>query len=94
MVSGSVGITLNSDFMQPKDANDPSHVAAAERAQQFNLGWFTSPIFGTGDYPEVMKTYIAQKSRRAGLSPRLPVFTESEKTKLKGMQYKSYIYKD
>ncbi|KAK3091544.1 hypothetical protein FSP39_020649 [Pinctada imbricata] len=81
---GKVGITLNTDNMHPKEEKNASHKAAAERAQQFNLGWFANPIFGTGDYPEVMKEYIMKKSRKLKLLPRLPTFNDEEKQKLKG----------
>lgn len=70
--------------MHPKDEKNPSHKAAAERAQQFNLGWFANPIFGTGDYPAVMKDYITDKSRKLNLPPRLPTFSDEEKQKIKG----------
>ena len=50
---GLVSITLNTDYFAPKDPSDPQHVAAAERAQEFSLGWFANPIFVNGDYPQV-----------------------------------------
>ena len=84
-MKGQVGITLNIDFKFPKDPNNPADVAAAERAMQFNLGWFTNPIFGSGDYPEVMKTSIAKKSKEQGLpKSRLPEFTADEVKYIKG----------
>uniref|UniRef100_A0A8C3YNR0 Lactase-phlorizin hydrolase n=1 Tax=Catagonus wagneri TaxID=51154 RepID=A0A8C3YNR0_9CETA len=48
-------------------------------------GWFSNPIFKNGDYPEVMKTRIRDRSLAAGLSKsRLPEFTESEKRRING----------
>ncbi|XP_026635645.1 lactase-phlorizin hydrolase-like [Microtus ochrogaster] len=48
-------------------------------------GWFAHPIFKNGDYPEVMKTRILERSLAAGLSKsRLPEFTESEKKRING----------
>lgn len=82
---GSIGITLNTDNMHPKNPSDSSHREAAERAQQFNLGWFANPIFGDGDYPNVMKEYIKNKSTEEGRNQsRLPEFTEEEIQQLKG----------
>jgi len=73
-------MTLFSEWKEPYDVNNPSDVAAAERAVQFNIGWFAHPIYVNGDYPEVMKRTIADKSRAEGLSAsRLPVFTDAEK---------------
>ena len=38
-----------------------------------------------GDYPEIVKTLVAQKSRAGGLNQsRLPTFTEEEKKMIKG----------
>lgn len=43
---------------------------AAQRANEFWIGWFADPIYLTGDYPASM---------REQLGDRLPVFTEEEK---------------
>lgn len=72
---GKIGIALNSDWKMPK-TNSPADSKAADRAIQFMLGWFASPIFGNGDYPEVMKT-------RAG--SRLPSFSHQEIIDNRGM---------
>ena len=53
MTTGLVSITLNTDYFAPRDPHDPRHVAAAERAQQFSVGWFANPIYVDGDYPQV-----------------------------------------
>lgn len=77
---GKCGITLNSDWKQPKNMSSASDRAAAERAMQFFLGWYAHPIYVNGDYPAVMKQQVAIKSLREGLvQSRLPVFTEKEK---------------
>lgn len=72
---GKIGITLNLDWGEPKNASDPKDVAAAQRANDFMLGWFADPIFKSGDYPAVM---------RERLGRRLPVFTPEESAQLKG----------
>ena len=60
-------------------------MVAAERAMAFKLGWYANPIYNNGDYPEVMKTLIAEKSRQQNFSEsRLPEFTAEEKTFIKG----------
>ncbi len=68
---GKIGITLNSDWAQPKG---PGGKQAAERDMQFSLGWFADPVY-FGDYPAVM---------REAAGKRLPTFTDDEKVMLKG----------
>uniref|UniRef100_A0A3B4ZZ26 Lactase n=1 Tax=Stegastes partitus TaxID=144197 RepID=A0A3B4ZZ26_9TELE len=51
----------------------------------FQLGWFAHPIFKNGDYPDVMKWQVGNKSQLQDLSvSRLPSFTEEEKNYIKG----------
>ena len=84
--TGEVGITLNVHFNDPKDPEDPTHVEASERRMQFDLGWFANPIFGSGDYPQVMRDMVATKSALQGYpQSRLPEFTEEEIEYIKGM---------
>lgn len=71
---GRIGVAINTDFSHPYDASNPSHVAAAQRANDFQLGWFADPIY-FGDYPATMKITIGS---------RLPAFTPEESTLLKG----------
>ncbi|XP_025089742.1 lactase-phlorizin hydrolase-like isoform X2 [Pomacea canaliculata] len=77
---GQVGITLNMPaWSVPADPSYPDDVMAQDRDLQFNFGWFANPIFGTGDYPDVMKTIVAEKSRALSLpDSRLPQFTAAE----------------
>ncbi|KAL9646987.1 hypothetical protein ABK040_013843 [Willaertia magna] len=71
--NGKIGITLNSNFNEPI-SNDQKDIEAAERQQQFDLGWFADPVV-FGDYPQVMKDLVGD---------RLPKFTPEEKNLLKG----------
>ncbi|XLR11558.1 hypothetical protein S83_039496 [Arachis hypogaea] len=71
--------------------NTTEDIIAAQRAQDFFLGWFLSP-FIFGDYPETMKKNVGS---------RLPIFTESESNLVKGSIdflgmnfYFSYFVKD
>jgi len=85
---GQVGITLNVDWWVPKNTESPADWIAADTATQFHFGWFADPIFTSGDYPEVMKQYIAKKSD--GTS-RLPEFTMKEKMMIKGKRNKHVL---
>lgn len=82
---GLVSISLNADWIEPLDVNVPREVVAADRALQFQLGWFAHPIFKNGDYPDAMKWQVGNKSEIQGLSEsRLPSFTEQEKVYIQG----------
>ncbi|XP_015240203.1 PREDICTED: lactase-phlorizin hydrolase [Cyprinodon variegatus] len=82
---GVVSIALNAEWVEPIDITVPREIAAADRAMQFQLGWFAHPIFKNGDYPEAMKAQVLVKSELQGLSEsRLPSFTEEEKSFIKG----------
>nr|CCA20215.1 unnamed protein product [Albugo laibachii Nc14] len=69
-----ISIALNCDIGLPLDRNNERDVIAAERKNQFTLGWYLLPIV-SGDYPSVMK-------ERAG--ENLQTFTMEEKQLLKG----------
>ncbi|CAH1269389.1 LCTL [Branchiostoma lanceolatum] len=82
---GELGITLSCTWAEPKNPESEEDAAAAERLLQFHMGWFAHPIFLNGDYPDVMKEYIAKRSAEEGLAKsRLPEFTCEEKAMLKG----------
>ena len=53
-----MSITLNSEWIEPRDPEDQSHWDAALRSHQFKIGMFAHPIFVNGDYPEVMKSML------------------------------------
>jgi lactase-phlorizin hydrolase len=82
---GQVGITLNIQWAQPKNSSDEAHREASDRAIQFELGWFAHPVLVNGDYPQVMKDKIGNKSLAQGYTEsRLPTFSEREKRDIKG----------
>jgi len=57
------------------------HIAAF-----FQLGWLLHPIYSaTGDYPPVMKEWLAKKSKDEGYNrSRMPRFTKEEIEMVKG----------
>uniref|UniRef100_A0A8B9TER2 Lactase-phlorizin hydrolase n=1 Tax=Anas platyrhynchos TaxID=8839 RepID=A0A8B9TER2_ANAPL len=82
---GLISITINSDWTEPRNPHKQEDWDAARRYLQFLIGWFAHPIFKNGDYNEVMKTRIRERSLAQGLKQsRLPEFTESEKQRIKG----------
>ncbi|XP_008058972.1 lactase-phlorizin hydrolase [Carlito syrichta] len=65
---GTISITISSDWAEPRDPSSQEDVEAARRYVQFMGGWFAHPIFKNGDYNEVMKTRIRDRSLAAGLN--------------------------
>lgn len=82
---GVISLSLNTHWVEPKDPGVQRDVEAADRMLQFNLGWFAHPIFKNGDYPDVMKWNVGNRSELQHLaSSRLPSFTEEEKNYIRG----------
>ncbi|KAF7267971.1 hypothetical protein GWI33_018847 [Rhynchophorus ferrugineus] len=73
---------LNSKINKKK--SNYEDIEAAERNLIFTFGWFGHPI-NFGDYPEIMKERIANRSLLEGFeTSRLPSFTEEEKRIING----------
>ncbi|KAJ5548270.1 CAZyme family GH1 [Penicillium frequentans] len=55
--TGRMGLKFNDNFGVPKDPKNASHVQAANRFQEMQLGFFADPIFLGKQYPDsVLKT--------------------------------------
>lgn len=50
--TGKIGIKFNDNFGVPKDPKNASHVDAANRFQDMQLGFFANPIFLGKQYPD------------------------------------------
>nr|XP_008515149.1 PREDICTED: lactase-phlorizin hydrolase [Equus przewalskii] len=82
---GTISITLNCEWAEPRNPSNQEDVEAARRYVEFMGGWFAHPVFKNGDYSELMKTRIRDRSLAAGLNQsRLPEFTEAEKRRING----------
>uniref|UniRef100_A0A0A9XVM1 Myrosinase 1 n=2 Tax=Lygus hesperus TaxID=30085 RepID=A0A0A9XVM1_LYGHE len=82
---GRVTIALDTMYHFPK-TDSKEDLEAAERAMQFQLGWFADPIYGShGDYPPAMREYIDRASKKEGrVKSVLPTFTPEEVKLIKG----------
>uniref|UniRef100_A0A8C1GA35 Lactase n=1 Tax=Cyprinus carpio TaxID=7962 RepID=A0A8C1GA35_CYPCA len=81
---GIIGITINSDWAEPRNPYKQEDVDAAMRVVQFMMGWFAHPVFN-GDYSDLMKNIIRERSLAAGQpQSRLPEFTPAEVARIKG----------
>ena len=72
-MEGKISITLPCEMGIPA-TESAEDATAAERANEFFLGWWLQPIV-TGDYPEVMKQFVGS---------RLPRFSTEESGLLRG----------
>ncbi len=70
---GKISITFPCEISEPLDPSSAADVAAAERANEFFLGWWLQPLV-SGDYPAVMREYVGE---------RLPRFTAEQSALLK-----------
>ncbi|XP_074281037.1 beta-glucosidase 40-like isoform X1 [Silene latifolia] len=70
---GSIGASFDVIWFEP-ERNTTEDIEAAQRAQDFQLGWFLDPLM-FGDYP---------RSMRERVGDRLPKFTTAESALLKG----------
>ncbi|XP_025830262.1 myrosinase 1-like [Agrilus planipennis] len=100
LYNGKIGITIHGIWYEPQTPKDEE---TADRMMQFNFGWWAHPIFTSqGDYPAVMKEYIAKRSTLQGYKrSRLPEFTQEEIDSIKGTSdflglnhYTSYFVTD
>lgn len=84
---GRMGITLDTSWPEPKDADSAEDREASERAMQFYIGWFAHPIYSHhGNYPKVMIERIRNLSKQQGFGDRsrLPEFTQDEIRRIRG----------
>nr|XP_034967796.1 beta-klotho [Zootoca vivipara] len=81
---GQISLSLHSDWAEPANPFVDTHWEAAERFLQFEIAWFSDPIFKTGDYPAAMREYLDYKKSRGLSSSSLPYFTKEEKELVKG----------
>ncbi|CAN2388506.1 Glycosyl hydrolase family 1 [Pristimantis euphronides] len=81
---GQIALTLHADWAEPANPFLHSHIEAAERFLQFDIAWIAEPIFGSGDYPTLMRQHIVTKNQLGMTKSFLPYFTEEEKKMVKG----------
>eukprot|EP00929_Paragymnodinium_shiwhaense_P092645 TRINITY_DN52624_c0_g1_i1.p1 TRINITY_DN52624_c0_g1~~TRINITY_DN52624_c0_g1_i1.p1 ORF type:complete len:520 (+),score=81.06 TRINITY_DN52624_c0_g1_i1:46-1605(+) len=73
-LAGTIDIVISADWTEPYDEKAADDQLAAERRQEFQVGWFADPIW-YGDYPASMRSLVGE---------RLPRFSDSERKALKG----------
>ncbi|XP_071362440.1 klotho [Trachinotus anak] len=76
---GQVSLALHMDWVEPAFSFSREDVEPAKRVLDFRVGWFAEPIFGSGDYPLGMRSWLRQLN-----SLDLPVFNEEDRQLVKG----------
>nr|XP_015817085.2 klotho [Nothobranchius furzeri] len=76
---GKVSLALHMDWVEPAFSFSREDVEPAKRVLDFFVGWFAEPIFGSGDYPAGMRSWLRQLN-----SLELPVFNEEDRKLVKG----------
>ncbi|GAA6219817.1 klotho [Lates japonicus] len=76
---GQVSLALHMDWVEPAFSFSREDVEPAKRVLDFRVGWFAEPIFGSGDYPLGMRSWLRQLN-----SLELPVFNEEDRQLVKG----------
>ncbi|XKL62729.1 hypothetical protein PGB90_002562 [Kerria lacca] len=82
---GKLSLTLSGFFYSPMSDSQEDR-DAAERANQFEFGWFGHPVYSKdGDYPPIMRELVDKRSKEEGRQrSRLPVFTKAEIEEIRG----------
>lgn len=72
--NSTIALKHNGGYKVPL-TNSTADAEAVQRAWDFNEGWFSDPIFLTGDYPASLKAFV---------SDFLPDFTDEQKSMING----------
>ncbi|XP_034971334.1 klotho [Zootoca vivipara] len=78
---GKISIAFHAIWVEPFSKNDYS---AARRVLEFKIGWLAEPIFGSGDYPDVMRQWLHWKNSLGSHYLHLPYFSEAERNLIRG----------
>ena len=56
-----VSLVLHFDWVEPAFSFSREDVEPANRVLDFRVGWFSEPIFGSGDYPPGMRNWLNRR---------------------------------
>ena len=56
-----VSLALHVDWVEPAFSFSREDVEPANRVLDFRVGWFSEPIFGSGDYPPGMRDWLNRR---------------------------------
>jgi len=81
---GKISIALQADWVEPACPFSRNDQEVADRILEFDIGWLAEPIFGSGDYPHMMRAWLHQRNSVDLYNFHLPSFSEDEKKLIQG----------
>uniref|UniRef100_A0A8C7NZ53 Klotho n=1 Tax=Oncorhynchus mykiss TaxID=8022 RepID=A0A8C7NZ53_ONCMY len=69
---GQVSLALHMDWVEPAFSFSREDVEPANRVLDCRVGWFSEPIFGSGDYPPRMRNWFHQRHSLDLFQNKLP----------------------
>ncbi|KAJ8275557.1 hypothetical protein COCON_G00073090 [Conger conger] len=81
---GKISLTLHADWVEPAYSFNRHDVDPANRILDFCVGWFAQPVFGDGDYPAGMRSWLQQRTTLDLFSHHLPVFSPADRQLVRG----------
>ncbi|XP_076131001.1 klotho [Alosa pseudoharengus] len=81
---GKVSLVLHMDWVEPAISFSRQDAEAIHRVLAFRVGWFAEPVFGGGDYPALMRSWLQYRNSLGLFNYQLPTFTEEERQLVRG----------
>ncbi|XP_053168401.1 klotho [Hemicordylus capensis] len=81
---GKISIALQADWVEPASSFFQTDENTARRVLEFYIGLLAEPIFGSGDYPDVMRQWLHQRNMVDLHDFQLPYFSEVERQLIRG----------
>ncbi|KAM4796087.1 klotho [Rhinophrynus dorsalis] len=79
---GKISITIQADWVEPASPFSQNDKETSKRILAFEIGHLADPIFLSGDYPALMRDWLAPRNS-LGIE-FLPSFTDEEKNMIRG----------
>lgn len=81
---GEVSLALHVDWVEPAFSFHREDAAPAQRVLDVRVGWFAEPVFGSGDYPPVMRQWLQQRNHLDLFDYHLPSFSQEDRRLVRG----------
>ncbi|OCT96025.1 klotho [Xenopus laevis] len=81
---GQISIAVQADWVEPASPFSNNDKETSRRILEFEIGRLADPIFLSGDYPKVMRNWLAPRNNLDVFEFYLPSFTEEDKNLIQG----------